>query len=213
VKPARRIRGFTLLEVLVALIVVALGMSAALSALSSAADSVARLRDRTFAQWIAFNQVSLARLALQMPAEGTTSGAVEDFANGKWKWSQTIKQLDTPGIFRVQVRVRHDTTADDEHAEWLADVSGFRGTALAAASGEQPNWNGTPPAGNQPNCTQRNAQGQCIGSGSSSSASSESSSSSGASSSQSSSASSGTGGGLFPPTPGPPVPPTGSPTR
>lgn len=138
-----RARGFTLVEVLVALVIVALGMGAALSALSGAADGAARMRERMFAQWIAFNQISTARLTRQMPAEGTSSDTIPDFANGRWKWTQTVTQLDTPGIYRIEVKVRRDDGADDAHANWLADVSGFRGDALAGASGELPNWNGT----------------------------------------------------------------------
>jgi general secretion pathway protein I len=41
--------GFTLIEVLVALAIVAIGMSAVLTALASSADTVNYLRDKTFA--------------------------------------------------------------------------------------------------------------------------------------------------------------------
>ena len=78
--------------------------------------------------------MSLARLALQMPAEGTTSGAIEDYANGRWRWTQTIKQLDTPGIYRIQVRVRHDTAADDEHAHRAPGLEA-RGTGIEVDEG------------------------------------------------------------------------------
>ena len=142
-------RGFTLVEVLVALVIVALGMGAALAALSSAADNTARLRDRAFAQWIGFNQISTTRLALQMPGEGSTDGDIDDYGNTRWHWQQEIKQLDTPGIYRITVKVRHADGASDASSAWLATVTGFRGDALAGASGEQPNWNGAPPNAGQ----------------------------------------------------------------
>ena len=149
--PARRPlhRGFTLVEVLVALVIVALGMGAALAALGSAADNTARLRDRAFAQWIGFNQVSTTRLVLQMPGEGTTEGDIDDFGNTRWHWQQEIKQLDTPGIYRITVKVRHADGPGPASSSWLATVTGFRGDGLAAASGEQPNWNGAPPNAGQ----------------------------------------------------------------
>lgn len=143
------LRGFTLVEVLVALVIVALGMGAALAALTSAADNTARLRDRGFAQWIGFNQLSVTRLAQMMPSEGITTGDIEDFANTRWHWQQEVTPLETPGIYRITVRVRHADGAGDDGASWLANVTGFRGDALSPANGEQPNWNGSPPAGGQ----------------------------------------------------------------
>ena len=56
-------RGFTLIEVLVALFIVALGIGALLSTLTSAATTIDHLRDKSFAEWIALNQITQARLA------------------------------------------------------------------------------------------------------------------------------------------------------
>ncbi len=139
-------RGFTLVEVLVALIIVAFGMSAVLLALGSAADTVGRLRDKSLAGWIAFNQISTTRLALQAPTTGTTTGTL-DYANGKWAWSQEIGELDIPGILRITVKVRRDdgsgAPSAGQQVDWLATAMGFRGDALNASSGQSVNWNGT----------------------------------------------------------------------
>lgn len=141
-------RGFTLVEVLVALVIVAFGMGAVLAALSSAADSTARLREKTLAEWIGFNQISTVRLALTAPAAGSSSGEVE-FAGGNWRWRQTIEESEVPGMRRITVRVRRigetaagSNSADDAQADWLATTVGFRGDAVNAASGELPDWNG-----------------------------------------------------------------------
>ena len=52
-RPSRRAPGFTLIEVLVALAIVAIGMAAVLSTLTSSASTVIYMKDRTLAQWIA----------------------------------------------------------------------------------------------------------------------------------------------------------------
>ena len=56
--------------VVVALLVV-VGVAALLSTLSSAAETTAYLRDKTFAEWVGFNQIAAVRLALQAPQDGS----------------------------------------------------------------------------------------------------------------------------------------------
>ena len=132
------VHGFTLVEVLVALVIVALGMGAALKALSSAADSTARLREKTFAEWVGFNQLSTERLKAGLPVAGTKQGD-SDFAGQRWHWEQTVADTDVPGLKRITIVVRHaeDRSAQGGSAQaaaavgnWLATIVGFRGDAL-----------------------------------------------------------------------------------
>lgn len=109
---APRARGFTLLEVLVALVVVALGMSALLETLTQSAQNVANLRERTVAEWIAMNQLALARLSLNAPTIGVTQGDVQNCANGNWHWQQSISAVSAiPGLMSITVRVRRTGNA------------------------------------------------------------------------------------------------------
>jgi general secretion pathway protein I len=142
-----RSRGFTLIEVLVALVIVAFGMGAVLSALTSAADSALRLREKTLGEWIALNQIATARLALSLPKEGSSEGDVE-FANQKWHWRQQVVGTDIPGLLRLTVDVRRAPAAnapkvDDSKVDWLASAVGFRGDAMSVSSGALPSWAGT----------------------------------------------------------------------
>ncbi len=136
-------RGFTLVEVLVALVIVALGMGAALKALSSAADSTARLREKTFAEWVGFNQLSTARLTAGVPAAGKLEDDVE-LAGFRWHWQQTIEDADVPGLKRITIRVRHadegGTPDGAKEGNWLATVVGFRGDALQSPQSELSGW-------------------------------------------------------------------------
>ncbi len=60
-------RGFTLLEVLVALAVVALGLSAAFTAMGQSSRSAEQLRVRTLANWAAADALTSLRLANELP--------------------------------------------------------------------------------------------------------------------------------------------------
>ena len=135
----RHVRGFTLLEVLVALAVVVLGMAAVLGALTSSADTVAYLRDKTFANWVGLNQIAQVRLSGQTPQNGKSDGDV-DFAGRKWHWHQEVTALQLPGMLRIEVSARPTDAATDSDRGWYATVSGIYGDAVGAPRGDSPNW-------------------------------------------------------------------------
>ena len=150
VRAPPRCGGFTLVEVLVALVIVAFGMGAVLTALTSAADNATRMREKTFAEWVGLNQLSTARLQATLPATTSTEGDV-DFAATRWHWQQKVENMDIPGIKRLIIRVRHadsspaqpgaSKTAADK-ASWVATVMGFRGDAVQSPLDLFSDWDG-----------------------------------------------------------------------
>ncbi len=76
--------GFTLLEVLVALVIVALGLMAAFGQVNQSLTVSSRLRDKTLAHWIASNEMTRMRLLADFPAIGTRSDEVE-MARTNWR--------------------------------------------------------------------------------------------------------------------------------
>jgi general secretion pathway protein I len=101
------VRGFTLIEVMVALVIVAFGMGAVLASLSSAANNIAALHDKTLAQWVALNLVADARLNLQLPTAGVTEGDIKAFGNADWHWQRDIEPVAAiPGLLEISVHVR-----------------------------------------------------------------------------------------------------------
>ncbi|HXW73545.1 MAG TPA: type II secretion system minor pseudopilin GspI [Steroidobacteraceae bacterium] len=135
----RRRAGFTLIEVLVALAIVAIGMAAVLGALTSSADTIAYLRDKTFAQWVALNQIATVRLSGQVPAVGNSDGDI-DFAGRSWHWRQEVTATQVPGAVRIDVMVRPKDVKGDDDKGWFTTVSGIQGDAVGAANGYQPDW-------------------------------------------------------------------------
>ena len=123
-------RGFTLIEVLVALVIVALGMSALLETLGSAADTATWLRDKTFAQWIGLNQLEAMRLSGSAPADGSADGEL-DYAGRHWRWHQDITDLGFPGLFRIDVKVEPADTSTVDQTGWLSTVTGAMGDAIS----------------------------------------------------------------------------------
>jgi len=140
-----RPRGFTLIEVLVALVIVGVGMGALLATLTSAADSSIYLRDKTFAEWIALNRISELRLAAKAPATGKSAGEL-DFAGRRWKYEQEVIETDIPGVLRIDVSVADAATqaGNSRRKSWTVTASGVTGDALLAPNGQEPDWNGGP---------------------------------------------------------------------
>jgi len=140
VRRARRgARGFTLIEVLVALAIVAIGMAAVMGALTSSANTISYLRDKTFAQWVALNQIATLRLSGQQPATGISNGDT-DFGGRSWHWRQEVVATQVPGAERIDVSVRPaDVKAGDDNG-WFTTVSGIWGDAIGIPNGFQPDW-------------------------------------------------------------------------
>lgn len=66
-------RGFTLVEILVALTIVAIALMASIRAVGSLTQSAGDLRSRTLAQWSAENRLSQIRVQREFPAVGRRS--------------------------------------------------------------------------------------------------------------------------------------------
>jgi general secretion pathway protein I len=139
-------RGFTLVEVLVALAIVAIGMAAVLGALTSSANTVSYLRDKTFAQWVALNQIATLRLSGQMTATGNSDGDT-DYAGRTWHWHQEVTATEVPGVVRIDIEVRPKEVGGDDDKSWYTTVTGIQGDAVGIPNGFQPNWGVQSPLG------------------------------------------------------------------
>lgn len=114
-------RGFTLLEVLVALVVATLGLLAVTLTTLTASRNASTLRERTIAHWVAMNVASELRLAGQFPDIGSRDGDAE-FASTDWRWQAEISGTDVEGLRRIEITVAYAQTPDDTIAELVAFV-------------------------------------------------------------------------------------------
>jgi len=120
--------GFTLVEVLVALMVVAIGLAALMAAVSGTARTSGMLRDKTIAGWIALNRLAEVRLNLGKAGQNNDTGEI-DFANRKWHYDTRYFNTSINSMKRVVVRVY----AGDQKTKGnpLVETVGFTGSQVA----------------------------------------------------------------------------------
>lgn len=129
-----RARGFTLIEVVVALLVVALGLAAAVQLTTLAASNLVTLQQKTLADWVAMNRLAELRTAGSLPAAGSRQGD-EDMGGARFYWRQDVTGGPLPQVRAVTIMVsaRAGGPALVRIHSDLADALVPEGTGLSAA--------------------------------------------------------------------------------
>ncbi|MDQ7048556.1 MAG: type II secretion system minor pseudopilin GspI [Enterobacterales bacterium] len=108
----KKTKGFTLLEVLIALAVFSYGAVGFITNISKYQKAQVTSVERTVAHWVAMNQISLIRLEKKWPNLGVTRGTAE-MANSRWYWIQTVTKTTEKQLRQVKVEVK--LKQDDEN--------------------------------------------------------------------------------------------------
>ena len=124
--------GFTLIEVLVALLILSIALTAMAVTMGRMYANASLMRERTYASWIAQNLVVQLRSEGTTPDPGTDSGEVE-FAGTEWTWETEISETGIDNLLRVDVAISHP---GDEGI--VKQVTGFIGEpAMPGTSNRQ----------------------------------------------------------------------------
>jgi general secretion pathway protein I len=98
----RKQYGMTLIEVLVALVVVGIALAAAIKSVDSGVVNIAYMKERSFAHWVAANKET--ELQLQASSIGT-SWSDASMAGRDWQLRTRIEATNAPGIRRAYIDV------------------------------------------------------------------------------------------------------------
>lgn len=100
-----------MLEVVIAMTVLALGLAAALKAASQRATHVQHLRDQTFAHYVALNKIAELQLSTERPVLGREEGA-DHLAGRDWQWTTIVSATPDEAMRRLEVEVRYPGPSD-----------------------------------------------------------------------------------------------------
>ncbi len=103
--------GFTLVEVLVALAIVAIALAAGFRSVAQSAESATALKARTLALWVAQNRLAAAQLVTPEPAIGERDGS-EAQAGASFVWHETVLGTPNPAFRRIEIAVAEASRSD-----------------------------------------------------------------------------------------------------
>lgn len=115
-----RQRGFTLLETLVALVILAVALAAALRASGASTTHVDQMRTRLLADWVAQNRWAMHVARGDYPNAGTQDGD-DTQAGVRLLWHEEVSSTPNPAFRRIEITV----SAPDDPAHVLRKLTGF----------------------------------------------------------------------------------------
>lgn len=110
----RAYSGFTLVEVMVAMLIVAVAISSLLFQMTSTINNTAYLRDQTIAHWVALNQLELLYLENENNNQLLRSqrSGQEEMVGREWYWQVKPIKTAADGFLQLEVTVRENEEDD-----------------------------------------------------------------------------------------------------
>ncbi len=114
-------RGFTLLEIVIALGILAIALTAAVKGITAHVSNATHLKERTLAHWVAMNKVAETQIQADWPSLGKTTGTTE-MAGLEWHWQLSISESLDDDIRQLDVIVSRVESPDRPMASLMASI-------------------------------------------------------------------------------------------
>jgi len=112
--------GFTLIEVMVALTIIAISLGALLNTSGTQAYSATYLKQKTLAHWVAVNELTEIRISKDFPDIGDKKGSTM-MANNEWFWIRTTKKTEDENARQITFTMYESKNYENN----LTSLSGY----------------------------------------------------------------------------------------
>jgi len=123
---SKRIKAFTLIEVLLALAVFSLAGVALLSTSANHSNQLSYIERQMYANWVASNKLTEAKLSTKWPPQNNQKGTFE-MAGHEWHWLQKVIKTEDNDMRAIVIEVRTKEKDKDSLASFMTYVA--KGTA------------------------------------------------------------------------------------
>lgn len=113
--------GFTLIEVMVALTIIAISLGALLSTSGTQANNARYLKQKTLAHIIALNELTEISIQKEFPSIGKKTGSTS-MANHDWHWQRTVTAVESHKKIRS---ITFTVFSDKKRENNLTKLNGF----------------------------------------------------------------------------------------
>lgn len=128
-QPVKQQNGFSLIEIIMAVVVLAIGLTALLPTLSSTTSATADARSKIIAHWVAMNKLTEIQVERKWPSISKKSGKTEMGDDGtEWEWEYQVTKSPDDDMRRIDIEVylpRHLSNNPDNDKAVITTLTGY----------------------------------------------------------------------------------------
>lgn len=103
----KKFRAFTLIEVLIALLIIAIALAAAIRATNESIRATAHVKNTVVAHWVGLNVLSEIQTGLLTPpGSGNSQTGNTKMLGREWQWDAVSSESQFPNINKIIITVR-----------------------------------------------------------------------------------------------------------